>query len=121
MVNSTYAILIKDLRVFGYIGLYSEEKLIGNEFIINVKIELLKNNIDIKNIQDTVNYQEVFNIIQHLLAKPFDLIEGFLNILLDKLKSKFPDIKLVKAEMCKITVPIPNFSGVVGVELIKEW
>ena len=53
---------IKDMEIFGYHGLYDEEKKNGQTFILNIKYILNRHVIN-DNIAETLDYAEVMEYI----------------------------------------------------------
>jgi dihydroneopterin aldolase len=55
-------------------GLYEEEKKNGNNFVVNVDIEVDTDGI-ISDLQQTVDYVEVFQLIQKRMLQATPLLE----------------------------------------------
>lgn len=108
---------LKNLRFFAFHGLYGEEKQNGNEFELDVSISFHRPDAAILQINDTINYASVFEIISSEMQKPCELLETFLNELAQILKKSFPQINHIVLTIYKLTAPIPGLNGKIGVQL----
>ena len=95
--------------------MYEEEKRVGNEFEVDVSIACKSPRKIISSIEQTVNYAEVYSILQEEFAQRQFLLETVAMKVADKLKHQFPEIESVKISIRKLTPPITNFSGSVGI------
>ena len=84
-------------------GHFEVEQLVGNEFRVDIKIktDCLKAS-ETDNIEDTLNYQSVYRIIQKEMAVNSRLLENVAKRILDSLYCKFPQIKKVKLKISKM-------------------
>lgn len=121
MSSSAFIIHLSGMRFFAYHGLYEEEKLKGNEFEMNVSLSFVQPDTAISHISHTINYAAVYEIIQQEMATPHELLETFLQQLAEVLKSAFPQITDIDMTLYKLTAPIKNLSGRVGVQLRKNY
>ena len=90
-----YKYNIKDIKFFGYHGLYDEEVKNGQDFFITVSYQVKnKNNINIK-IEDVLDYSLVVKYINQIFnSKRYVLMENLSKDIYDHLKSKFKIDKL---------------------------
>lgn len=67
---------LEDIEIYAPVGVYDFEKEKKNKFLISVALEgdygksMLSDSLE-----DTLDYQEVYGIIQEVMSKPADLIE----------------------------------------------
>lgn len=114
-------IQLEQLRFFGHHGLYAGEKEAGNEFEMSVSISFKKDNGIITSLDETLNYAVIYDLIREEMQQPRELLETFLTELAEKMKQQFPQIIHLKMTLYKLTVPIENFVGKVGVQLEKSY
>lgn len=112
---------LRGLRFFGEHGMYAEEKKVGNEFEVDVLISYQTPDTPILAIQDTVNYVEVYRIIEKELGSRKQLLETCAMRICDDLLPVFPQIKKAEVRIKKMTPPITNFTGSVGVNYTREY
>jgi len=121
-----FKIKIKDLKLFGYHGVKQEEKTNGQNFLFNIGIDVAKDSFEKDgsyqdNILNTVNYSEVIALIKEINShNSFNLLETFCQVLAKKIISYSPLILKVKVRIEKISPPIKESIGSVGVELELE-
>jgi dihydroneopterin aldolase/2-amino-4-hydroxy-6-hydroxymethyldihydropteridine diphosphokinase len=121
-----FKIKIKDLKLFGYHGVKQEEKTSGQNFLFNISIDIAKDSFEKDglyqdNILDTVNYSEIITLVKEINSNNrFNLLETFSEVLAEKIISYSPLILKVKVRIEKISPPIKESIGSVGVELELE-
>ncbi len=121
MSSSTFTIHLHGMHFFAYHGLYDEEKVKGNNFEMNVSVSFVQPEAEISHIDQTINYAAVYEIIQQEMAKPRELLETFLQQLAEVLKNAFPQITDMDMTLYKLTAPIEDLTGRVGVQLRKNY
>ena len=75
--------------------MYEEEKRVGNEFEVDVSIACKSTRKIITSIEQTVNYAEVYGILQEEFAQRKFLLETVAMKVADKLKHQFPEIEFL--------------------------
>jgi 7,8-dihydroneopterin aldolase/epimerase/oxygenase len=112
---------IKGIRGFGYTGVFSEEKILGQWFETDLHINLdLSQSGQSDNLSDTLHYGEVVTQVQDILRRShFDLIERLATVIAEAVLA-YPQVQQVKVCLTKVTPPIPDFSGQVQVELVRS-
>jgi dihydroneopterin aldolase / 2-amino-4-hydroxy-6-hydroxymethyldihydropteridine diphosphokinase len=117
-----FKINIKDLKLFGYHGVKQEEKTNGQNFLFNISIDIGKDSFKKDgsyqdNIFDTVNYSGIIALIKEINSNNrFNLLETFSEVLAEKIISYSPLILKVKVKIEKISPPIKESIGSVGIE-----
>ena len=122
--NSSLPIItirLQRLRYFAYHGLYEAEKKNGNKFELDVKISFRQTSEIIQNLNETIDYAAVDALIKKEMQIPRELLETLLGELAEKLKLLYPQIIKIELSLNKLTAPIPDFTGRVGVEFLKEY
>lgn len=101
-------ISVEGMRFFAKHGVYDEEQLVGNNFVVDVHIETAFDDAAREDdIHQTINYETVFLICQAALKKETDLIETLLFRIINGLKKQFNTIQEVKVRVCKLN-PLPG-------------
>jgi len=55
-------IALEGMHFFAYHGYYAEERIVGNQFIIDVYVDVDTFDSQDDNIDDTVNYEVIYDI-----------------------------------------------------------
>lgn len=114
------SIQLHQLQFFAYHGLHEEEKVNGNQFEMDVDIEL-KIEERINTIDQTLDYVTVYETIYNRMQIPTDLLETLAQDLATLIYQKDNRIHSICICIKKTAAPIPNFKGVVGVQIKKEY
>lgn len=77
---------IEGLRFFAYHGFYDEERKKGNDFICDVAVELKSYESLEDNISDTVNYEDIYAIVEEEMANTKKLIETVAFAIISRVK-----------------------------------
>jgi dihydroneopterin aldolase len=98
------SISIKGIRGFGYHGLFPEEKENGQEFIVDLRIEVdLREAGSSDEIAATIDYGAVALRVKSLIeAGSFNLIERLATVIAEKVKEEFTVASV------EVTVHKPN-------------
>jgi 7,8-dihydroneopterin aldolase/epimerase/oxygenase len=111
---------LHNLIFFAHHGLYEQEKILGNEFVVNVDIEHLPITENINNIHQTINYVLVYNLVKQRMAEPTDLLETIAQDLCTVIFNQFKLAQKVSISITKKHPPVLNFVGNVGVTFTAQ-
>src|ERR1019366_732507 len=56
-------------------GIHEEEKILGNEYVVDATVEFQEDTSVIHSIHDTVNYTDMYHIIRERMNVPTPLLE----------------------------------------------
>ena len=100
-------ISLNGLEFKSKIGLFGFEKKEGNTFIINISVEVEVDKINYDDsIEGTVDYFNLFSIIEGEMSKEYNLIETVAHKISTDIHSQIKNIKLCKLEIIKKNPPI---------------
>jgi len=101
-------IQIEGMEFYAYHGHFEEERVVGNDFIIDLSFETdLKPAAFSDDIVDAVNYQEIYNIIKEEMKINSALLENIANRIIDAIYVEFSDqITFVKVKVSKMNPPL---------------
>jgi dihydroneopterin aldolase len=114
-------ISLNDISAFGYHGVLKYEKELGQEYLIDLEVELDLREAGIRDqIDFTVDYGELQKTVRKVVEeKSYSLIEAIAEeIALEVLINT--KIKRVKVKVKKNYIPVKDFSGRVSVEIVRE-
>ena len=98
-------ISLNGLEFNSKIGLFDFEKEKGNTFIVNISIDV-NNIIYDDTIEGTVDYSNLFSIIEREMSKEYNLIETVAHKISSSIHSQIKNIKLCRLEIIKKNPPI---------------
>lgn len=100
-------ITLHNMKFHAYHGCFDFEKRDGNTFLVSVEMELDTYMAGISdNLEDTLNYQEVYDAVKREMEIPSNLIEHVARRILDALIKGFPEIKSAKVKLTKLNPPL---------------
>lgn len=111
-------ILLDDIILFGYHGVHSFENEVGTNFQISIKIDI--DDIPIKVLDDTVDYEKVFLLVKEEFNKTEQLLEVLADRIIKAISTHFHQIIQIEISIKKLNPPIPSFQGTVGIKKIKK-
>lgn len=102
------SIEIKGIRGFGYHGLFDHERENGQEFLVDISLNLdLRKAARSDLVADTVDYGSVCNLVLGaIVGPPVSLIEKFASQIADLLLTNFPLLDSVVVVVHKPQAPV---------------
>ena len=119
-------IQVKGINVFGTHGVYEQEKKKGQEFRIDLQIELRENILNFENYKsesfnNSVNYENLVNeVINVSDNNSFDLIETFAYEILNSLR-KYNNISKATVTIHKPNSPLKKLVEDISVTASEEF
>ena len=91
------------MAFYAHHGYYTEERKRGNNYIIDVQVSCDLEPAGISDdLQDTVNYETIYQICQRQMEQPRHLIEAVARSIAAEIRDVFPDIEYVRVELKKL-------------------
>jgi dihydroneopterin aldolase len=119
MPTNIMTIQLNNIELYGYHGLYKEETILGNTFIVNLKVEFIPTVHKINVITETIDYVEVYNMVKERMLQPTPLLETIVEDIATNIFEKFPIAQKVEIEITKPKVFINTLNGNMSVSLTK--
>lgn len=117
----TSKIILENLKIYAFHGVLPEEKIIGTTFILNVEVHAdLWKATETDDLQDTINYAAINDILHAEMAIPSQLLEHVIGRIFKKLQVSFPQITFIKIKLTKTNPPMRGEMDGVSVEMAKE-
>ncbi|MBE0650977.1 MAG: dihydroneopterin aldolase [Bacteroidales bacterium] len=111
-------ISIEGMDFFAYHGHFKEEQVIGTKFRCDVFLEVDTTKAEqTDNLQDTVNYQEVFKVVKAEMSVRSYLLEHVGRRIVERIKNDFPTVKKVRLKIRKLNPPLGGKMDFVSLEL----
>lgn len=115
MSTSSLEIHLRNVRLYAYHGLNAGEEVLGGEFEINLTVSFIPATFLIRNIEQTIDYTAVYEIVAERMTKPSPLLETVATEIAGEIIDKFSVVAEVVISIFKLHSPINNFEGSVGV------
>lgn len=116
-------VALEGAEFFAYHGFYPEEQLLGTRFFVDVKVYFnAKNALNDDRIDNTVNYEVLYSIVQTEMRHPRKLIETVVQAMIDKIVNEFPFVNKVVVTIKKMNPPFngPVKNSAVTISYLKD-
>ncbi len=97
-------VFIDKLKVLSSVGWYVEEREIGVELIVSIRIELNSSVIS-DDLNDTVDYAEIARLAVEISKQPVQLIETYIHNLKTSILERYAKTRSIKSIFIKIEKP----------------
>jgi dihydroneopterin aldolase len=104
-------VALRDVRFYAYHGFYPEEQVIGAVFYVDVETEFEQADSSEDELGNTINYEELFNIVQTEMKNTSKLIETVAEKILSSILNRFSELHGVRVCIRKMNPPL---NGEVG-------
>jgi dihydroneopterin aldolase len=112
---------LENLLFTAFHGIHEEERILGNEYVVNVRVQFHERDEVIEHINDTVNYAVIFNIIKKRMNIPTPLLETIVMTAGNEIYSVYPDLKSISVSIKKMHPPIEGMQGAAEVSWHKDF
>lgn len=114
----TSHVFIDGIRMHARHGVLPQERVTGNDYTIDVDAEYdVSAAMQSDQVDDTLNYASVFQVVKEEMGVPSQLIEHVAGRIADRMLKDFPDIKSLKIRIRKDNPPMGADCDGAGVEI----
>lgn len=113
-----FVINLEDLRFFSPIGVAEQERKVGNDFEVSVRIEFPAGLFEEERLQTSVSYADVYELVAAEMSCERLLLESVAKRISLRIREKWPFVEMVSAKVRKLSVPITGISGSCSVEYL---
>ncbi len=111
---------LDNLEFFAHHGLHDEEAITGTTFHVSVSLSFDPEG-RVTSIHQTINYVDVYNVIQKHMKHPVALLEMLAENILDSIYELDKRIRNINIHINKMHPPMASFIGQVGVSFQKAF
>ena len=106
---------LHDLQFHAYHGIHEEEKILGNDYLVNCSLQFYESAPVIRHIDETINYAFIYEVIKARMSTPTPLLETVAMEIGNQIVKKYKDLKSIDVSIKKKYPPIESICGSVGV------
>lgn len=116
-------IIIRDLEIYGHHGVYREENVLGQKFLVSaVLLTDVRKAGKTDDINYSISYADVSHFVKDFMKKhTFKLIEAVAEHLAEEILLRFPLVEEVEIEVKKPWAPILLPLDTVSVKINRGW
>ncbi|WP_285008233.1 dihydroneopterin aldolase [Pedobacter faecalis] len=108
--NFTQTVALRDVKCYAYHGFYPEEQLTGIYFSVDIVVNFVPNG-DTEDIEQTVNYEVLNNIIIEEMQRTQKMLETVVRRIIDRVISGYPFLRTAEVSIKKLSPPMPGQVG----------
>lgn len=111
-------IYIKDLRLYAYHGVLPQERRVGGEYLVSLRVHYnISRALITDDVADTVNYAELCRLIEREMVLPSQLLEHVAGRIAHAVFHAYPGTTAVDIKLTKMNPPMGADCAGAGVEL----
>lgn len=109
------SIHLHNIIIFAHHGIFEEEKILGNEFELNITIKHSPRKLPVKHMADTIDYVAVYELVKKRMSVATPLLETVITDIAGLILSQFSLAEEVAIAIRKIHPPVSQLKGSVGI------
>lgn len=111
-------IAINDMRFYAHHGCFEQERAIGTHFRVDLTFTTDTSKAEVTdNIDDTVSYLDVYQVVKREMMKPSNLLEHVAHRVGEAVLAQFDAVEDVKVRVYKLNPPLGGQMDSVSVEI----
>lgn len=111
-------IFLDNVRFFAYHGVGEQEREVGNEFVINLRLKVdIARAVETDDVTHTVSYADVYENVKAEMDIPSKLLEHVCGRIIKRLFRTFPAVKGIELKLAKRNPPMGAYMDAAGVEV----
>ncbi|MCL2597530.1 MAG: dihydroneopterin aldolase [Paludibacter sp.] len=111
-------ITLSNMEFHAFIGCLQHEKTLGNQFAVSVTMFFDGTKAQQSdNLEDTINYQQIFDIVKTEMSHSCNLIENAAYRIINTLKTNVLSVDKWEVELSKLNPPLGSKSEKVTVSI----
>lgn len=119
MTTTSSHIFLENVHLYAHHGVAPQETLVGNEFIINLKLKVdFGRAAETDEVTDTVSYADVYEVLKEEMAIPSKLLEHVCRRIVQRFFRDFTEIEEVSIRLAKRNPPMGADIDTAGVEMV---
>ena len=114
-------IILQDMHFYAYHGVLPQERIVGGDYTVSVEVDVDTTAAMEHDVVDvTLNYAELYEVVQHEMLTPSDLLEHLAGRIGKAIMTAFPQVKAVDLTVMKDNPPMGADCKGAGIKLHIE-
>ena len=110
-MNNIGIIELEGMEFKAYHGCLPQEKVRGNNFIVDFRGELdLSAAAESDNLEDTLNYADIYDIVSEEMSIPSELLENVAGRIVKSIAARFPQLESFSIRVSKSKPPVDGIA-----------
>lgn len=116
----SFVIRLNSLRFFSRIGVEKQERMVGNEFLVDIAVTVPATDFEPENLDTTISYADIYDIVDKEMNVERLLLESTAMEIASAIKKMKQSIGRVEVRITKSAPPISGIQGSATVEYVTE-
>lgn len=108
-------ISLEDIRFESAHGVYPEERILGNTFLVDVRVTIPDPG-EVTELAQTVDYEQVYGIVKEVMDTSRAMLETLADQSIKRIREAFPQAGHIEVRIAKLNPPL---SGEVGRSVVR--
>lgn len=114
-------ILLRDLRFHAFHGVLPQERLVGGNFVVDLRVGYpLAQAMTSDRVDDTLNYASLYALVEREMQQPSSLLEHVAGRIAQAIAKTFPEALSIDLTLTKQNPPMGADCKGAGVEMYFE-
>ncbi len=114
-------IILQEMRFYAYHGVLPQERIVGGDYTVSVEVDVDTTAAMEHDVVDvTLNYAELYEVVQHEMLTPSDLLEHLAGRIGKAIMTAFLQVKAVDLTVMKDNPPMGADCKGAGIKLHIE-
>ncbi len=115
-------VALEGMQFYAYHGFYEEEQLIGNDYVVDVYLDVnFSGAAQTDELEGTINYETIYRIAKIEMSKKTKLLETIAKRIIDRIRKIFSSVRGVKVRITKQNPPLGARIAKAFVELEESY
>lgn len=111
-----FLIRLDDLRFHSRIGVFEQERKVGNEFVVDLCFRINADSFESERLDTTVSYADAYDVIKKIMSQEWLLLESVAKEIGSTILLSDNKIEQGSVRIRKLSVPISGMCGSASVE-----
>lgn len=112
----TFTIRLENLRFSGRIGVFEQERVVGNDFRVDVCVEVSDLDFVDEDLETSLSYTDVYELVRTAMRGEWQLLETVTRHIARQIISQWTSVERVSVKIAKLCVPVSGMQGEASVE-----
>lgn len=119
-VMSDFVIRLENLRFYSRIGVADQERVVGNEFYVDVSVVLDGSGFVAEDLSSSISYADIYEGVEVQMGKEWHLLESVCVAMAEEIEKMSSRIKNIRIKIRKLAPPISGIQGCASVEYVHD-
>lgn len=116
MAQSSFCIFLENLIFYSRIGVGEQERLVGNEFSVTVKVWYDTAEFIAESLDTSISYADIYEEVKDVMKEEFLLLETVAVAISERISNRWRQVTEMNMKIVKRKPPVSGIIGDCGIE-----